>query len=181
MYSTVSQLVIHCGFTDHAKGEVVTKFLKILHCLESQDDIQSSIRLNPDKISEKIEGFIEENDLLYNNLLVGMEQMAVMIGKQNGVVQKILERQTSNQNANVCRAPCHHCAVHKLAASKAMNDFALIVRFKKTGFQNFMIFTPEVLRATNFLKGFKIALGKLLDPFETSWLAHGKCELTFQR
>ena len=193
--STIEQMIIHARYMNE-NGEVTTKFMKILDCLESNDcecdanEISTTISLNADKISGLIVNFIEENDLSYEKLVgLGTDGAAVMVGKENGAVKKIVDRQISKQNANVCKALGQHCAAHKLnlAASKAGNYFPPIVRFKKIlhklhGFYSRSAVHTKGLESVQKLLSESLgASGKVQDPSDTRWLALGKCTLGLKK
>ena len=192
---TIEQMIIHARYMNE-NGEVTTKFMKILDCLESNDcecdanEISTTISLNADKISGLIVNFIEENDLSYEKLVgLGTDGAAVMVGKENGAVKKIVDRQISKQNANVCKALGQRCAAHKLnlAASKAGNYFPPIVRFKKIlhklhGFYSRSAVRTKGLESVQKLLSESLgASGKVQDPSDTRWLALGKCTLGLKK
>lgn len=189
--STIEQMVIHGRYIDD-NGQVTTKFLKIVDCLETENEEEESllIRLNSEKIAGKITGFIEKEKLPYEKLVgLGTDGAAVMVGKVNGTVKKIIDRQISQQDTtNPCKALGQHCAAHKLnlAASKAGNTFPAIVRFKKLLHKLHAFYSRSAIRT----KGLEIvqkllsdsleACGKVHDPAETRWLALGKCTVALK-
>ena len=96
--STIEQMVIHARYIDK-NGKIVTRFLKILDCLDQDmDEEVMSISLNADKISQKVTRYIKESGLSYEKLVgIGTDGAAVMVGSKNGAVKKIIDSQIAKQ------------------------------------------------------------------------------------
>ena len=99
--STIEQMVIHARYVDE-NGKVVTKFLKILDCLDPQldgNDGDVTISLNATQIADTVANFIDEKQLPYDKL-VGLDTdgAPVMVGSKNGAVKKIVEIQEDQTN-----------------------------------------------------------------------------------
>ena len=193
--NTIEQMVIHGRYIDK-DGQIVTKFLKIMDCLESEteegeeENFPAALRLNAEKIQGKVTGFIEKENLPYEKLVgLGTDGAAVMIGRENGAVKKIIDRQISQQQAtNLCKALGQHCLAHKLnlAASKAGNTFPVIVRFKKLLSKLHDFYSRTAIRTKGLETVQKLlsdtleACGKVNDPSDTRWLALGKCTVALK-
>ena len=120
--TVIEQMVIHTRFINK-EGEVCVRFLKILDALsqahvQKHDDTDSDsekseadvdvgledelderiITLNADTISRKVTDYIEDNGLNYGKLHgIGTDGAAVLTGKLNGAVKKIIDRQVLKQ------------------------------------------------------------------------------------
>ena len=112
-----------------------------------------------------------------------------MIGRENGAVKKIIDRQISQQQAtNPCKALGQQCLAHKLnlAASKAGNTFPVIVRFKKLLSKLHDFYSRTAIRTKGLETVQKLlsdtleACGKVNDPSDTRWLALGKCTVALK-
>ena len=191
--STIEQMVIHARYVDE-NGKVVTKFLKILDCLDPQLDGYDgdvTISLNAMQIADTVTNFIDEKQLPYDKLVgLGTDGAPVMVGSKNRAVKKIVEIQEAKQKEqrgcdNAVKAVGQHCAAHKLnlAASKAGNEFPPIVRFKKTLSKLHEFYSRSAMRKKGLDAVQKLlsdsletsGTGTVLDPSDTRWLALGKC------
>ena len=56
--STIEQMVIHVRYVN-SDGQIVTRFLKIVECLEPDSDDEVHLQLNAYKISKKVTNFME--------------------------------------------------------------------------------------------------------------------------
>lgn len=199
--STIEQMVIHSRYID-GNGEIATRFMKILDCLDvasvvNDDDqdteTEAKLTLNAEKICNLVTNYITESKLEFSKLVgLGTDGAPVMVGKANGAVKKIIDKQVSEQSDSrepIVKAVGAHCAAHKLnlAAAQAGNAFPQIVRFKKLLHKLHEFFSRSAMRTAG-LKAVQnliaesldsedgtSAKGKVQDPSPTRWLALGKC------
>ena len=70
MSAQIEQMVIHGRYINDNE-QVTTKFLKVMDCLETENEEKESllICLNSEKIAGKITGFIEKEKLPYEKLV----------------------------------------------------------------------------------------------------------------
>lgn len=203
--AVIEQMIIHCRYIN-AAGEVCVKYCKILDALSNNGnaaqegggagDMISVISLNADQIAGKVTDFIEKNDLKYEYFCgIGTDGAAVMTGKTNGAVRKIVDRQIEKEtdrldpNKLINKAVGKHCAAHKLnlAAKQAGNEFPVIKRFKTVTASLYAFYSRSAVRSAGLLaiqNLLKATLeteesgstsGKVLSPSETRWLALGEC------
>ena len=148
------------------------------------------ITLNANTVCQKVTGFIESNGLQYEKLRgIGTDGAAVMTGRINGAVKKIIDRQVEKQmdkyepDKPIPRAVGQHCAAHKLnlAVSHAGDKIPSIRHFKKTLKQLYAFYHRSAVRdkglstVQKMLHGTLQETGKVTNPAETRWLALGEC------
>lgn len=181
-----------------AVDEIVDNVVQ--HLIYMDNDLDDTIiRLNAKQITTKVTDYIEKNDLDYSKLKgIGTDGAAVMVGRKNGAVKQIIERQlqqqTESASSTTCQAIGQHCAAHKLnlAASKAGNAFEVVKKTKRILRKLHDFYSRSAVRTKGLLAVQKLrnsetesdtldAAGKVQNPSETRWLALGKCVVALKK